>query len=90
MRAGVQHEERAILGVLDVVHEAFKVDRLGGGVVILVEHRLQAGIAEQRDVVGPSRIGDVHLHLAEEGLHHLTSQSAATSAGNGLRGGDSS
>ena len=90
VRTGMQHEERAILGVLDVVHEAFEVDRLGGGIVVLVEHRLQAGVTEQGDVVGPSRIGNVHFHLAKESLHHLTSQSAATSARNGLRGGDSS
>mmetsp|Transcript_45003 Transcript_45003/g.78580 ORF Transcript_45003/g.78580 Transcript_45003/m.78580 type:complete len:355 (-) Transcript_45003:281-1345(-) len=90
VRTGMQHEERTILGVLDVVHKALEVDRLGGGIVVLVKHWLQAGIAEQGDVVGPSRIGNIHFHLAEEGLHHLTSQSAATSARNRLRGGDSS
>lgn len=54
----------------DVLQSSLEVKPTGGGIVVSVSFELHAGISEDRCVISPGRLGEVHVACAsmETGL----------------------
>lgn len=86
--AGVEEEDAALGGGLDVGDHALKVEADGVLVVVAVLLNLEAGVGEDGLVVGPGRGGDVNLLLAGvEAGEEVGANAEGASAGDGLGDG---
>ncbi len=85
---GVEEEDTALGGGLDVGDHAVKVQANGMLVVVAVLLDLEAGVGEDGLVVGPRRGGDVNLLLAGvEAGEEVGANAQSTGAGDGLGDG---
>lgn len=86
--AGVEKEDAALGGGLDISDHALKVEANGVLVVVAVLLDLEASVGEDGLVVGPGRGGDVNLLLAGvEAGEEVGANAQGASAGDGLGDG---
>mmetsp|Transcript_70916 Transcript_70916/g.189352 ORF Transcript_70916/g.189352 Transcript_70916/m.189352 type:complete len:217 (+) Transcript_70916:591-1241(+) len=79
--AGMQHEDGALLGVLDVLAHTGEVEANGLLVIIAVGSQVQASILGHGEMVRPGGVRHVHSGaLAEETSVELESEATTTSA----------
>jgi hypothetical protein len=82
---GVQQNDAALGGGLDVLDETLKVQTDGVLVVVAVLLDLEAGVLENGVVVGPAGVGQVDLLRARvEALEESTTNAESTGTGDGL------
>lgn len=87
--AGVQENDRAVVGVAEVLDEAVKVQGNVLLVVVSVGNGLDASLAEDSLVVGPGGVREEDLLLGEELGNELSADTESTGTGDGLGDGKS-
>ena len=86
--AGVEEEDGALGGGVDVAEHAVEVEADGVGVIVGVLLDGQAGVLEDGGVVGPAGLGNVDgLGAGEEAGQEGAADAEGTSAGDGLGDG---
>lgn len=87
--AGVEEEDTAVGGSLDIGNQTLKVEANGALVVVAVLLNVETSVVEDSLVVSPRGGGDVDLLLAGEELGEESSANTeGTSTGDGLGDGD--
>ena len=85
--AGMQHDDGARGQGLEVGGHAVELDRVLRGGVVGIALDLEPRAAEQRDVVRPGRVADVHRGVRARDAQQLGAEAQRTAAAGRLHGG---